>query len=96
MPLSFQWDWRKADANKKKHRVTFLEAATVFGDPMARIFDDPEHSADEKRELIIGISELGRLLLISFVEAPINRVRIISARPATKQEKFDYEEGTQG
>ena len=90
MALVFEWDTAKADANVRKHRVTFEEAATVFGDPLARIFPDPDHSAAEERELIIGHSAESRLLVVSFTERP-RSVRLISARPATRYERKDYE-----
>ena len=54
MDLSFEWDPRKAASNLRKHGVSFEEAVRVFGDPLARIFDDPDHSSDELRELIVG------------------------------------------
>jgi uncharacterized protein len=91
MSLEFEWDPAKADANVKKHRVSFDEALTVFADPLARIFDDPEHSAEAAREIIIGHSTKQRLLLVSFAERA-SRVRIISARRATRRERQDYEE----
>jgi len=89
--LEFEWEEHKAVLNKRKHRVTFEEAATVFGDPLAAIFDDEAHSTDERREIIIGHSDKHRLLLVSFTERD-DRIRIISARRATKQERTDYEE----
>ena len=64
----------------------------VFADPLARIFDDPDHSADESREIIVGHSMEQRLLIISFTERG-GRVRIISARTATRRERHDYEQG---
>jgi len=91
MSLEFEWDPAKASENGRKHGVTFEEAATVFGDPMARIFDDPEHSSDEPREIIVGYSEQERLLLVAFTERP-PRVRIISARPATRGEQQRHEQ----
>jgi uncharacterized protein len=94
MPLRFEWDDDKAASNVVKHGVTFDEASTVFGDPLAVIFDDEEHSLDELREIIIGHSVLERLLLISFTERGKGVVRIISARKTTKRERKDYEEGT--
>ena len=94
MPLRFEWDKEKADSNVTKHGVTFDEAGTVFGDPLAVIFDDDEHSQDELREIIIGHSVLERLLLVSFTERGDDVVRIVSARRATKRERKDYEEGT--
>ena len=89
--MDFEWDRRKARYNRRKHRVTFEEAHTVFSDPLARIFDDPDHSMVEKRELIIGHSNRGRRLVVSFTERN-GKVRIISARAATKRERTQYEE----
>jgi hypothetical protein len=94
MPLRFEWDEDKAASNATKHGVTFEEASTIFGDPLAVIFDDEEHSLDELREIIIGHSASERLLLVSFTERGEDAVRIISARKATKRERKDYEEGT--
>lgn len=93
MDLSFEWDPRKAAENRRKHGVSFEEALPVFGDPLARIFDDPDHSGTEARELIVGHCNRQRLLLVSFVQRG-NRIRILSARKATRQERKDYEEGT--
>jgi uncharacterized DUF497 family protein len=95
MPVTFEWDSNKAASNQRKHGVTFEEASTVFGDPLAVIFDDEEHSADEPREIIIGHSSRQRLLLVSFTERGADLIRIISARKANKRERRDYEEGTQ-
>jgi uncharacterized DUF497 family protein len=91
MALEFEWDSKKASANRKKHGVTFEEATTVFGDPLAAIFDDEGHSIGELREIIIGHSDQDRLLLVSFMERG-ETIRIISARCATKRERHDYEE----
>ena len=82
MSLQFEWDSKKAEANKVKHGVSFEEAITVFADPLARIFEDPEHSEIERREIIIGHSAKQNLVLVSFVES--DRVRLISARKATR------------
>ncbi|MEK6571452.1 MAG: BrnT family toxin [Bacteroidota bacterium] len=90
--MRFEWDPRKAAASLKKHRVSFDEAATVFKDPLARIFYDEEHSAHERREIIIGHSILDRLVLVCFTERAEETVRIFSARLATKKEREDYEE----
>ena len=90
MSLQFEWDSKKAEANKVKHGVSFEEAITVFADPLARIFEDPEHSGTERREIIIGHSNKQNLILVSFVED--DRVRLISARKATRMERKDYEE----
>jgi uncharacterized DUF497 family protein len=91
MSLAFEWDPRKARLNLRKHRVSF-EAASVFSNPLARIFADEDHSAEEAREIIIGHSSTKRLLLVCFTGPATNRVRIISARCATKEEQHDYEE----
>ena len=76
----------------EEHHVSFDEAVTVFKDPLALIFDDIEHSEQEHREIIIGMSALRRMLLVSFVESHDDTIRIISARPATPREIKDYEE----
>jgi len=94
--MAFEWDKAKATTNVKKHEVTFDEASTVFGDPLARIFDDPEHSAEERREIIVGHSILSRLLLVCFTEREGGVIRILSAREATKKERQDYEENSGG
>lgn len=91
MSLRFEWDPKKAKANLAKHAVLFEEAVTVFGNPRARIFDDEEHSIDERRELIIGHSHKQRLILVSFT-GPEDKIRLISAREATRHERKDYEE----
>jgi len=90
--MKFQWDPAKATSNVRKHGISFDEAVTVFKDPLALIFDDTEHSEVEAREIIIGMSTLSRMLLVCFVERHEDIVRIISARPATRIEKKDYEE----
>jgi uncharacterized protein len=95
MAWLFEWDEAKAAANERKHRVSFVEAATVFGDPLAALFDDTGHSADEKREIIVGHSESGRLLVVSFTERG-SIVRIMSARRATSHERRDHEENPMG
>ena len=92
MALRFEWDVHKARANIRKHRVSFDEAATVFRDGLARIFDDEDHSMDESREIIIGHSAAGRLLLVSFTEKADDTVRIISARVTTPRERTIHEE----
>jgi uncharacterized DUF497 family protein len=93
-PPDFEWDATKARENLEKHGVAFEEAVTVFGDPLARIFDDPDHSEIERRALIIGHSTQQRLLVVSFTERT-RRTRIISAREATAHEQRDYEENTE-
>jgi uncharacterized DUF497 family protein len=93
MSLEFEWDQAKAAENLAKHDVGFDEAVSVFADPLARILDDPFHSLDEQREIIVGHSHRQRLLIVSFTErAPT--VRIISARAVTTRERRDYEQGS--
>ncbi len=93
MRLQFEWDKKKALNNRKKHKVSFEEAITVFKDPFALIFDDEVHSTPEElREIIIGTSERKRLLLTSFTERTEDIIRIISSRLATKSERKDYEQ----
>ena len=87
----FEWDPKKAKSNEAKHAVSFEEAITVFADPLARIFDDPEHSEGERREIIVGHSSGRRLILVSFTGTDDN-IRLLSARKATREERKDYEE----
>jgi len=91
MSLRFDWDLKKAEINQAKHGVSFEEAITVFADPLARIFPDEEHSVDELREIIIGHTSGHQLLLVNFTSIK-DRLRIFSARKATRQERKDYEE----
>jgi uncharacterized DUF497 family protein len=91
MTTRFTWDPEKAASNFRKHGVSFEEALTVFGDPLARIHEDPRHSERERREIIVGHSTRGRLLLVSFTER-FRVIRLISARGATRHERKDYEE----
>jgi uncharacterized DUF497 family protein len=93
MTTEFEWDAKKANGNLKKHGIAFEEALTVFADPLARIFDDPDHSEDEPRELIIGHSAQQRLLIVSFTDRE-PRTRIIGARQATAHERRNYEQNT--
>lgn len=90
--MRFEWDPRKAASNARKHRVAFEEAATVFGDPLAVTFADPDHAVGERRFLTFGTSNLGRLLLVSHAERG-EALRIISARRALRSERKLYEEG---
>ena len=91
MSLQFDWDDAKAKANLNKHGVAFDEALSVFADPLARIFDDPDHSASEPREIVVGFSTKPRLLVVGFTERS-GRVRLIHARRATKAEQTRHEE----
>jgi uncharacterized DUF497 family protein len=92
LSMKFAWDPQKASSNFRKHGISFDEAVTVFKDPLAYIFDDMEHSEQEHREIIIGMSAVRRMLLVCFVERQEDIVRLISARPATRIEINDYEE----
>jgi uncharacterized DUF497 family protein len=89
--ISFIWDETKAEENRKKHKIAFEEALTVFADTNARMIFDPEHSDDEDRFVILGISSELRLLVVCHCYREDDMViRIISARKATKQEHKQY------
>lgn len=92
--LRFVWDERKNRGNRSKHGVWFEEAQSVFEDPHVRLFHDPEHSEDEERFLLLGVSSAARILVVvhSYDESE-DFVRIISARKATRKEVRFYEEG---
>ena len=91
MPLNFEWDDNKARTNQAKHGVTFDEASTVFADPLSLTIADPAHSEIEERFIILGHSSQGKLLIVVHTERGDN-IRIISARPASRQERKQYEE----
>lgn len=91
MGYIFEWDPVKAEANVRKHGVTFDEASTVFGDPLNLLMADPDHSLDDERYLLLGMSTRRRLLVVAFAERP-PRTRLISARRTTRQERRRYEE----
>lgn len=95
MGLRFEWDPGKATSNLLKHGVSFLEAATVFGDPLGEIIDDPDHSTTEARSIIMGVSEKFRLLIVVFTDER-DKIRIVSARAATMGERHEYEERQRG
>ena len=90
----FSWDARKALSNLKKHGVPFEEAATVFADPDALDWDDPEHSDAEIRSKRLGTSVTGRVLIVIYTPRKVNNakeiIRIISARQATRKERQAY------
>jgi uncharacterized DUF497 family protein len=90
--LEFEWNSEKAAANKQKHDVSFQEAATVFGDPLAVTFADPDHSVDEQRFITFGMSMDNRLVVVSHTDR-VGKIRIISARLMTRKERRIYEEG---
>jgi len=89
--MEFEWDPGKAAGNLRKHKVSFTEAATVFGDFLGTTAPDPDHSGDEHRYITIGLSSRGRPLLVAHAERR-GRIRIISARKLTRNERRVYEE----
>ena len=95
MRLEFAWDDDKAKKNLKKHGVSFEEASTIFGDPLALTIPDPLHSEEEDRFITLGESHRRRLLVVVSTDRG-ETIRIISARVATRQERKDYEEGSEG
>ena len=88
--IRFEWDPRKSASNRRKHGVGFEEASTVFTDEHALLIDDPDHSEDEDRFVLIGNSVRNRLVVVVFTERD-NRIRVISARLANPRERNDYE-----
>lgn len=89
--MQFEWDENKNQANIEKHGISFLEASTVFYDENAVLFDDPDHSENEDRFLIIGFSQKARICIVSHCYRGNDGViRIISARKATKRESEAY------
>jgi uncharacterized DUF497 family protein len=89
--MQFEWDSAKAAANLSKHGISFGEAKTVFNDPLYVDFYDPDHSDKEHRYIIVGESNQGRLLMVSFTERD-DTIRIISSREVTPSEREAYEE----
>jgi uncharacterized DUF497 family protein len=92
MGLIFEWDEEKARKNLKKHGVSFEEASTILGDPLSLTIYDPLHSEEEDRFVTLGESDKSRLLVVVFTDRD-SRIRIISARVATRRERKDYEKG---
>ena len=90
--MEFEWDPEKAEINATKHGVAFAHASTVFGDPLSMTFHDPDHSDDEDRYITIGSSAEDVLLIVSHTDRD-DRIRIISARKATRRERRIYENG---
>lgn len=90
--MDFEWNDDKADINERKHGVTFTEAMTIFGDFLAVTGYDPFHAENEDRFLTMGMSVEGRLLVVSHTDRG-DKIRIISARQATRRERKDYEDG---
>lgn len=89
--IEFEWDHNKAKLNLRKHGVAFKEAATVFRDPLSITIDDPDHSEEKERFLIIGLSDAGRPLIVAHTDRG-GRTRIINARELTRSEREAYEE----
>jgi uncharacterized DUF497 family protein len=90
--VTVEWDARKAATNLRSHRVSFEDAATVFLDPLATTFPDPDHSFEKSREITIGSTMEGHVVFVSHCERG-KRIRIISARFATRGERTQHEEG---
>lgn len=89
--LNFEWDENKNKINQKKHKISFEEAKTVFYDPEALVIDDPEHSQEEERFIILGLSSKTNLLVVCHCyRESETKIRIISARKATKTETKQY------
>jgi hypothetical protein len=91
MALRFAWDSGKAQANVRRHGVDFNEASSAFADPLSLTIPDPEHSVGEERFLLLGLSSRGRLLVVSHVERGAV-IRLVSARLASRNERWAYEE----
>lgn len=92
--ITFEWDNNKNEINKRKHKISFEEAQTVFYDDEALLIDDPEHSQDEARFIILGLSKKANLLVVCHCyRASDTVIRIISARKATKNEARQYGRG---
>jgi uncharacterized protein len=89
--MIFEWDPTKARSNLRKHGVSFEEATSAFNDPLSRTFDDPDHSIDEQRFIIIGHSYKNRLIFVSHTDDQ-KIVRLISAREVTASERKYHEE----
>lgn len=90
--LEFEWDPEKAAKNLRIHKVSFDEAATVFSDKFSKTVYDPSHSLYEDRYITNGMSNRSRLLMVAHTERD-NRIRIISARELTSNERYGYETG---
>ena len=89
--MEFAWDARKAATNLLKHGVSFEEAVTAFYDPLSLTIDDVDHAEEELRFVLIGLSSRGRLLVVAHIDLG-ERIRVISARLATRRERWTYEE----
>jgi uncharacterized protein len=92
--VKFEWDPAKATANFRQHRVSFVEAGSVFYDPLGITTFDPEHSHEEDRYITVGASSAGRILMVAHTDRK-ERIRIITARELTRRERKDYEDEIQ-
>jgi len=90
--MRFEWNPQKAQLNLSKHGIDFAEATTVFTDPLSVTYTDPDHSLDEERWIIIGLSIRNRLLIVAHTDRG-QSIRIISAREVTRRERKLYEHG---
>lgn len=90
--MKFEWDSDKATASLNKHGVSCQEASTIFGDDLSLTDRDPAHSTNEHRFITFGMSSENRILVVAHAERS-DKIRIISARPATRAERKFYEEG---
>ena len=93
MPLTFEWDFRKARTNLLKHGVSFEEAATIFADRLSLTIPDPEHSEEEERFVTMGKTYSGKVVVVVHTDRGDN-IRLIGARPASRRERKSYEEIT--
>ena len=91
--IIFEWDLRKDEVNVRKHGIGFAEVSTVFGDPLSITIPDPDHSTNEERFVIIGMSDRRKLLIVVHTVRG-EQIRLISARAATRRERQSYEENT--
>jgi uncharacterized DUF497 family protein len=91
--VQFEWDPKKAAKNFREYRISFNEAATVFGDLLGTTVPDPDHSLTEDRYITVGMSSRGRLVMVAYTERE-KRIRVISARELTRAERKAYEEET--
>jgi uncharacterized DUF497 family protein len=95
MPATFEWDPEKARRNLQKHGVSFVEAVGAFMDPLSVTVPDPDHSYDDERFILLGLSQRSRLLVVVHTEDD-DTVRLISAREANRHERRQYEQGYTG
>ena len=90
--MIYEWNREKAEQNQRKHHISFDEATTVFLDPLAITFDDPDHSLNDRRFITIGMTTNQRLLFVAHADGADDRIRIISARETTRIETYEYQE----